>query len=151
MHQYDWIFTSGDIINAGMYCETLKKLRRAIQNKRRGQFNKQSACFTTMPDLTRPMSRSNCWTPWDILNQPPYFSDQVPSDYHLFTSLKKHMCGKNVQQMRKWRGGQQMDKGGRGRVLQGKHQKMYVPPHNLHWKGWWLCGKIVHKYTNVTT
>jgi hypothetical protein len=26
----------GDAINAAAYCETLKKLRRAIQNKRRG-------------------------------------------------------------------------------------------------------------------
>ncbi|KAL4143904.1 hypothetical protein QTP88_006158 [Uroleucon formosanum] len=30
----------------------------------------------------------------DVLNHPPYSPDLVPSDYHLFTSLKKHMGGK---------------------------------------------------------
>ncbi|VVC37523.1 Hypothetical protein CINCED_3A024544 [Cinara cedri] len=31
---------------------------------------------------------------WDVLNHPPYSPDLAPSDYHLFTSLKKHMGGK---------------------------------------------------------
>ena len=35
---------------------------------------------------------------------PPYSPDLAPSDYHLFTSLKKHMGGKNFQLTRKWKG-----------------------------------------------
>ena len=31
---------------------------------------------------------------WDILNHPPYSPDLVPSDFHLFFHLKKHLGGK---------------------------------------------------------
>jgi len=33
---------------------------------------------------------------WDILPQPPYSPDLAPSDYHLFTNLKKHLGGKRL-------------------------------------------------------
>jgi hypothetical protein len=33
-------FVSGNCVHAGVYCDTLKKLRRAIQNKRRGMLSR---------------------------------------------------------------------------------------------------------------
>ncbi|VVC28199.1 Ribonuclease H-like domain,Transposase, type 1 [Cinara cedri] len=86
----------GETINAARYCETLKKLRRAIQNKRRGLLT-SGICL--LHDKARPHTANvtkqlldsfGC----DVLNHPPYSPDLAPSDYHLFTSLKKHMGGK---------------------------------------------------------
>jgi len=31
---------------------------------------------------------------WDILDHPPYSMDLMPSDFHLFLHLKKHLIGK---------------------------------------------------------
>jgi transposase len=31
---------------------------------------------------------------WDILDHPPYSPDLVPSDFHLFLHLKKHLARK---------------------------------------------------------
>jgi len=31
---------------------------------------------------------------WDILDHPPYSPDLVPSDFHLFLHLKKHLAEK---------------------------------------------------------
>ena len=31
---------------------------------------------------------------WDILDHPPYSPDLVPSNFHLFLHLKKHLAGK---------------------------------------------------------
>jgi len=86
----------GETINAARYCETLKKLRRAIQNKRRGLLT-SGVCL--LHDNARPHTANVTKQlldsfGWDVLNHPPYSPDLAPSDYHLFTSLKKHMGGK---------------------------------------------------------
>lgn len=101
----------GQTINADRYCETLRKLRRAIQNKRRGLLTK-GVCL--LHDNARPHTAN---VPkqllssygWDVLSHPPYFPDLVPSDYHLFTSLKMHMGGKRfssdeevMEEVKKW-------------------------------------------------
>ena len=89
----------GETINALRYCETLKKLRRAIQNKRRGMLTK-GVCL--LHDNARPHT-ANVTTHlldsfgWDIIGHPPYSPDLAPSDYHLFTSLKMFMSGKRFQ------------------------------------------------------
>ena len=86
----------GETINASRYCETLKKLRRAIQNKRRGLLQK-GVCL--LHDNARPHTANATKQllesfGWDVLNHPAYSPDLAPSDYHLFTSLKMHMGGK---------------------------------------------------------
>lgn len=89
----------GETVNALRYCETLKKLRRAIQNKRRGMLTK-GVCL--LHDNARPHT-AHVTTQllgsfsWDILDHPPYSPDLAPSDYHLFTSLKMFMGGKRFQ------------------------------------------------------
>ncbi|GFU20376.1 mariner Mos1 transposase [Trichonephila clavipes] len=45
----------GTTINADRYCETLNKLRRAIQNKRRGMLTKECVFTMTTPDRTPPI------------------------------------------------------------------------------------------------
>lgn len=85
----------GETINAQRYCETLKKLKRSIQNKRRGMLTR-GVCL--LHDNARPHTALATKAlldsfGWDVLNHPPYSPDLAPSDYHLFTSLKAHMGG----------------------------------------------------------
>ncbi|GFY19459.1 histone-lysine N-methyltransferase SETMAR [Trichonephila clavipes] len=73
--------TRGDMINAAAYCATLQKLRRAIQNKRRGML---SAGVALLHDNARPhtTNRTEDITSfgWEQLGLPPYSSDLAPSD-----------------------------------------------------------------------
>jgi transposase len=81
----------GTTINAERYCETLTKLRRAIQNRRRGML---SAGVVFLHGNARPHTARRTLTElqkfnWEVFDHPPYSPDLAPSDYHLFTNMKK--------------------------------------------------------------
>ena len=83
-------------INSAIYCETLKKLRRAIQNERRGML---SANLLFLHDIARPHSAAHTQDliasfGWEQMDHPPYSPDVAPSDFHLFLHLKKFLGGK---------------------------------------------------------
>jgi histone-lysine N-methyltransferase SETMAR len=89
----------GTTINADRYCETLKKLRRAIQNRRRGMLTK-GVCL--LHDKARPHVARQTVTlldqfGWDIITHPPYSPDLAPCDYHLFPKLKEHLAGRRFR------------------------------------------------------
>ena len=86
----------GTTINSAVYCEMLKKLRRAIQNKRRGML---SATILLPHDNTQPHSAAQTQDlitsfKWEQMDYSPYSPDLAPSDYHLFLHLKKFLGGK---------------------------------------------------------
>lgn len=85
----------GDTINSETYCDTLSKLRRAIQNKRRGMLttgvillhdNARPHVANRTQDLIRKFG-------WEQFEHPPYSPDLAPSDFHMFLQLKKHLGG----------------------------------------------------------
>ncbi|XP_067127515.1 histone-lysine N-methyltransferase SETMAR-like [Centruroides vittatus] len=85
----------GETINSAAYCETLKKLRRAVQNERWGLLNKG---VVLLHDNARPHTANQTQDlitsfGWEQLDHPPYSPDLTPSDYHLFLHLKKHLAG----------------------------------------------------------
>ena len=86
----------GTTINSAVYCEALKKLRHAIQNKRRRML---SATILLLHDNARPHSAAQTQDlitsfRWEQMDHPPYSSDLSPSDFHLFLHLKKFPGGK---------------------------------------------------------
>jgi len=86
----------GTTINSAVYCETLKKLRRAIQNERRGRL---SATILLLHDNARPHSAAQTQDlitsfTWEQMDHPPSSPDLAPSDYHFFLHLKKFLDGK---------------------------------------------------------
>ncbi|XP_035231708.1 histone-lysine N-methyltransferase SETMAR-like [Stegodyphus dumicola] len=89
----------GKTINADSYCETLRRLQRAIQNKRRGMLTSgivlihDNAC----PHSARVTQRLLQQFQWDIFEHPPYSPDKAPSDFHLFLELKQWLGGKRFQ------------------------------------------------------
>lgn len=80
----------GETINANGYCETLRKLRRAIQNKRRGMLTNG---IVLIHDNARPHTANKTRQllqdfSWSQFDHPPYSPDLAPSDFHLFLHLK---------------------------------------------------------------
>jgi len=76
----------GSTINATAYCDTLTRLRQAIQNKRRGMLS-HGMCL--LHDNVWPHSMHVTTVllqkfKWDILDHLPYSLDLAPSDFHLF-------------------------------------------------------------------
>jgi len=80
----------GQTINAERYCETLRKLRRAIQNKRRGKLSEK---VLLIHDNARPHTAIHTREllegfRWEVFDHPPYSPDLAPSDFHLFPAMK---------------------------------------------------------------
>ncbi|GBN87365.1 Histone-lysine N-methyltransferase SETMAR [Araneus ventricosus] len=89
--------TRGTTINSEVYCRTLKKLKRAIQNKRRGLL---SYGVVLLHDNARPNTAVKTREvlrkfKWDVFQHPPYSPDLAPSDFHLFTAMKKWLGGQH--------------------------------------------------------
>jgi len=85
----------GSTINTGVYCDTLKKLCCAIQNKRLGMLswgvvmihgNAHSHTAATTQNLITTFG-------WEQFDHPPYSPDLVPSDFHLFLHFKSFLAG----------------------------------------------------------
>ncbi|GFU72922.1 mariner Mos1 transposase [Trichonephila clavipes] len=89
--------TRGTPINSEVYSRTLKKLKRTIQNKRRGLL---SSGVVLLHDHARPHTavrtrevlRKFKWDVFQHLSYSPYLAQ---SDYHLFTAMKKWLRGKH--------------------------------------------------------
>jgi len=86
----------GDIINAARYCDTLKKLRRAIQNKKMCLLTSGVSLLhnNARPHTANVMKHLLDSFGWDVLNHSLYSLDGGTSNYRLCTSLKKHKGGK---------------------------------------------------------
>ena len=83
----------GQSVNAHAYCETIKKLRHAIQNKRRGLLSK---CVFIFHNNARPHTANVTKQllqkfDWDVFDHSPYSPDFVLSDFHLFLNLKSFL------------------------------------------------------------
>ncbi|UYV71458.1 hypothetical protein LAZ67_8003324 [Cordylochernes scorpioides] len=89
----------GTTINSDRYCETLKKLRRAIQNKRRGmltkgvRFHHDNARSHTTHQTTALIKEFG----WELVSHPLYSPDVAPSDFPFFPEWKKNLGGTQFQ------------------------------------------------------
>jgi hypothetical protein len=76
----------GTAITSEVYCETQKKLHRAIQNISRGML---TSGVVLLHDSERPHTAAHSRAVLEHFNwkfdHPPYSPDLAPSDYHLFT------------------------------------------------------------------
>ena len=82
--------TPGTTITSEVYYETLKKLRRSIQNKRCGML---TSGVIILHDNARPHTAARTKAlleqfKWEIFKHPPYSPDLAPSDYYLFGKMK---------------------------------------------------------------
>jgi len=78
----------GTTITSEVYCETLNKLWRSIQNKRHGMLTKDVLLHDSVqPHTTTCANALIRLFNLEIFNHPPYSPDLVPGDYHLFTKM----------------------------------------------------------------
>jgi GT2 family glycosyltransferase len=81
--------------NASGYCDTLEKLRRAIQNRRRGMLSRG---VVKLHDNARPHTATETQDliatfGWEQFDHPPYSPDFPPSDFHVFLHPKTFLGG----------------------------------------------------------
>jgi histone-lysine N-methyltransferase SETMAR len=86
----------GSTINAGAYCDTLKELRHAIQNKRRGMLSWGVVMLheNAYPHIAITMQNLFVTFGWEQFDHPPYSPDLAPSDFHVFLHLKTFLGGR---------------------------------------------------------
>ncbi|XP_055939025.1 histone-lysine N-methyltransferase SETMAR-like [Argiope bruennichi] len=79
-------------IKSDVYCETLRRLRRFIKNKRPGLLTEG---VILLHDNARHISSVTCAElakfKREQLNNPPYSPDISPCDFHVFGPPKKHL------------------------------------------------------------
>lgn len=91
----DWL-PQGTTVNSRVYCDTLTRLRRRIQQRRKGKWSKG---VLLQHDNARPHT-SNATTAkltslgFVVVPHPPYSPDLAPSDYALFDNMKDALRGK---------------------------------------------------------
>ncbi|GBM51790.1 Histone-lysine N-methyltransferase SETMAR [Araneus ventricosus] len=96
--------TRGTTINSQVYCRTLKKLKRAIPNKRRGLL---SSGVVLLHDNARPHTAVGAGAvlhklKWDVFQHPPYSPDLAPSDFHLTVLIFCKIAGGRFLCRRNW-------------------------------------------------
>jgi len=89
----------GSTINSETYCETLKKVRRAIQNRRRGRLTKGVRLHhdNARPHVSHQTTAKIEEFGWDLVKHAPYSPDVAPSDFHLFPKLKQSLGGQHFK------------------------------------------------------
>lgn len=87
----------GETINADYHAQLLVELREAIKQKRRGMISRGILLLQdNAPAHTAHTSTSAaeaCGI--ELLPHPPYSPDLAPSDFHLFSNLKRDMRGRH--------------------------------------------------------
>jgi len=88
----------GSTINSERYFETMKKLRRAIQNKRRRKSSSQVLFFhdNARPHMANRTRELFDHFGWEVFHHPPYSPDLAPSDYHLFPNMKTWLAAQRL-------------------------------------------------------
>ncbi|GFU75617.1 histone-lysine N-methyltransferase SETMAR [Trichonephila clavipes] len=73
-------------LHATWYCDTLLKLKEAIWKKRNGLLRSD----VLLLDDSMTTQNHIASLGWEHLHHTPYSPDLTPSDFHLFTTLKKN-------------------------------------------------------------
>jgi histone-lysine N-methyltransferase SETMAR len=90
----------GTTIMSQVYCETLQKLRTAIQNNRSRML---TSGVVLLHDNAHQHTAAHTGTllkhfKWELFDHPSYSPDLAPSDYCLFTYLKNWLESQCFQQ-----------------------------------------------------
>lgn len=84
----------GSTINSVSYCETLKRLRKAIKDRRPGKLTKGIVLLhdNATPHsarITKELLETFKWEEWE---HPPYSPDLAPCDFHVFGPMKEALA-----------------------------------------------------------
>jgi len=90
----EWLETGGTV-NTNRFCDTLRKLKTAIKNRRRGLLSKGVILLqdNARPHVAKVRKDLMQHFQWGVLHHPPYSPDLSPCDFHVFGPLKKAWKG----------------------------------------------------------
>jgi hypothetical protein len=81
-------------VTAERYCQQLRCLEKAIQQKRKGRRHGVILQYDNARPHTTNMTKVAIQEhDWEIIPHPSYSPDLAPSDYHLFRSLSSNLRG----------------------------------------------------------
>lgn len=91
---YYELLPRGESITANVYCQQLRRLADAIQEKQPTRLG----AVKLLHDNARPHSANLTKNTlqelgWEVIPHPPYSPDLAPSDFHLFRSLSNNLQG----------------------------------------------------------
>jgi histone-lysine N-methyltransferase SETMAR len=141
----------GTTITSEVYCETLKKVRRAIQNKRCGMLT-SGVLVVLLHDCACPHTATRTGAllepfNWQLFDHPPCSPFLTPSNYHLFTYLKNWLgsqCFNNneelMEDVKMWLSWQAAD-------FFGRHTKNYFLIWQMPQFWRWLCWEVAEVFT----
>jgi hypothetical protein len=86
----------GSTLIASVCCDTLKKLRRAMQNKRRGMLSRDVVMLhvNARPHTAAATQDLIATFGWEQFDHPPYSPDLAPRDFHVFLPPKTFLGGR---------------------------------------------------------
>ena len=87
----------GRTINSDRYIQALRKLKRAIRDKRPGIDIKDITIHhdNARPHTSKATAAELAKLGWTVMPHPPYSPDLAPSDFHLFGPLKNFLRGQH--------------------------------------------------------
>jgi transposase len=118
-------------ITSEVYCETLIKLHRIIQNKRRGMLIYSAL---VLHDNAHPHTAAHIRAllehfNWELFDHSPYSPDRAPSDCYLFTYLKNYLGSQRFSNNDELDGrSQNVAEFTGGRLLSYRHTKTFTFP-----------------------
>src|SRR5206468_3482045 len=83
----------GETLNSHKYCDTLKKLVRAIRVKRLSIQKVILHHDNARPHTAHATAPATAAKGWTVLPHPAYSPDLAPSDFHIFGPLKGYLRG----------------------------------------------------------
>lgn len=86
----------GNTMNTEIYRDYLRNLKWAIQNKRRRLFTRgvifvEDNATPHNANVIKILLRQ---FQWKVLDNPPYFHDLIPNNFHLFLHFKQYLARK---------------------------------------------------------
>lgn len=84
----------GTTINSAAYCATLKRLRKALKDRRPGKLTRKIVLIhdNATPHSARVTQDLLKKFKWDVWEHPPYSPDLSPCDFHVFGPMKQDLA-----------------------------------------------------------
>ena len=95
---YFELLNTHETINANVYSQQLQRLNEVLLQKRPVLANQKGVILlhdNSRPHVAQLTQQKIEQLGWEVLPHPPWSPDLAPSDYHLFRSLRHHLCNKH--------------------------------------------------------
>ena len=97
---YFEVLDNNQTVNSNLYSQQLQRLNEVLFQKRPVLANQKGVILlhdNGTPHVSKLTQQTIEQLGWEVLAHPPWSPDLAPSDYHLFRSLRHHLCNKHYE------------------------------------------------------